>query len=182
MYKPAGHNSLSPYLIVDNAQVTLDFIKAVFGAEPELIHRTPDGAIGHAEARIDDTIVMVGQMPGGATGAHVHVYVPDVDASFARARDAGGKVVQEPVMKDDPTSGAALPIPRASPGGWRPPRASTTPDRHQWVGRPAGGVGWVTLLPCSELSSPASSLSSRSARCQNSSSRPSGDPASTHSA
>lgn len=102
MYKPAGHNSLSPYLIVDNAQVTLDFIKAVFGAEPELVHRMPDGNIGHAEVRIDDTILMVGQMPGGATGAHVHVYVADVDDSFARARDAGGKVVQEPVVKDDP--------------------------------------------------------------------------------
>ncbi|MGB3337232.1 MAG: VOC family protein [Devosia sp.] len=102
MYKPAGHNSLSPYLIVDDAQVTLDFIKAVFGVEPEMIHRTGDGGIGHAEIRIDDTIVMVGQMPGGATGAHVHVYVPDVDDSFARARDAGGKVVQEPVQKADP--------------------------------------------------------------------------------
>ncbi|QDZ11313.1 VOC family protein [Devosia ginsengisoli] len=102
MYKPAGHNSLSPYLIVENAQVTLDFIDAVFGAKPEMVHRMPDGSIGHAEVRIDDTILMVGQMPDGATGAHVHVYVPDVDDSFARARNAGGKVVQEPVQKDDP--------------------------------------------------------------------------------
>ena len=102
MYKPAGHNSLSPYLIVEDAQATLDFIKAVFGSDPEMVHRMPDGSIGHAEVRVDDTIVMVGQMPGGATGAHVHVYVPDVDDSFASARDAGGKVVQEPVKKDDP--------------------------------------------------------------------------------
>ncbi|MCR6671747.1 glyoxalase/bleomycin resistance/extradiol dioxygenase family protein [Devosia ginsengisoli] len=102
MYKPAGHNSLSPYLIVDNAQVTLDFIDAVFSARPKMVHRMPDGSIGHAEVRIDDTILMVGQMPGGATGAHVHVYVPDVDDSFARAKTAGGKVVQEPVQKDDP--------------------------------------------------------------------------------
>ena len=65
MYKPAGHNSLSPYLIVEDAQQTLDFIAAVFSA-------------------------------------HVHVYVPDVDASFEKAKQAGGKVVQEPVQKDDP--------------------------------------------------------------------------------
>lgn len=102
MYKPAGHNSLSPYLIVEDARQTLDFIKAVFGVEPDMIHRMPGGTIGHAEIRIDDTVVMVGQMPGGATGAHVHVYVPDVDASFEKARAAGGKVVQEPVRKDDP--------------------------------------------------------------------------------
>lgn len=102
MYKPPGHNSLSPYLIVEDAQVTLDFIKAVFGADPEMIHRTPDGSIGHAEVRIDDTVLMVGPWKGGGTGAHVHVYVPDVDASFEKARAAGGKVVQEPVKKDDP--------------------------------------------------------------------------------
>lgn len=102
MYKPAGHSSLSPYLIVEDAQVTLDFIKAVFGADPEMVHHMPDGSIGHAEVRIDDTILMVGQMQGGATGAHIHVYVPDVDASFEKARAAGGKVVQEPVKKDDP--------------------------------------------------------------------------------
>jgi hypothetical protein len=34
MFKPQGHHSLSPYLIVDDAQATLDFIKAVFDAEP----------------------------------------------------------------------------------------------------------------------------------------------------
>lgn len=102
MYKPLGHNSLSPYLIVEDAQVTLDFVKAVFGAEPELIHPGPDGGIGHAEIRIDDTILMVGQFKGGSTGAHVHVYVPDVDASFDKARMAGGKVVEEPVQKGDP--------------------------------------------------------------------------------
>lgn len=39
MYKPANHNSLSPYLIVDDVQTTLDFISAVFGAEPILVIR-----------------------------------------------------------------------------------------------------------------------------------------------
>ncbi|HEV7416413.1 MAG TPA: hypothetical protein VGN98_09650 [Tianweitania sediminis] len=45
MFKPEGHNSLSPYLIVDDAQATLEFIKAVFDAEPELIHWAEDDAI-----------------------------------------------------------------------------------------------------------------------------------------
>ena len=102
MYKPPGHNSLSPYLIVEDVQITLDFIKAVFGAKPETIHHAPDGAIAHVEVRIDDTILMLGQSRGGGTGAHVHVYVPDVDLSFEKAREAGGKVVQELVKKDDP--------------------------------------------------------------------------------
>ena len=33
--------------------------------------------------------------------SHVHIYLPDVDATFARARDAGGSVVQEVADKDD---------------------------------------------------------------------------------
>jgi uncharacterized glyoxalase superfamily protein PhnB len=102
MYKPEGHNSLSPYLIVDDAQATLDFIKAVFDADPERVIREEDGSIAHAEIRIDDTIIMVGQWKDSGSVAHVHVYVPDVRKSFEMARKAGGKVVQEPVQKDDP--------------------------------------------------------------------------------
>jgi PhnB protein len=90
IFKPEGHNSLSPYLIVDDAQATLDFIKAVFNAEPELIHRAEDNAIAHAEVRIDDTILMVGKWKGSGSVAHVHVYVPNVRNSFELARKAGG--------------------------------------------------------------------------------------------
>jgi len=102
MFKPQGPNSLSPYLIVDDAQVTLDFIKAVFEAEPDLVHRGHDGSIAHAEIRIDDTILMGGQFKDSGSVAHVHVYVPDVLHTFELAGKAGGKAVQEPVRKDDP--------------------------------------------------------------------------------
>ncbi len=101
MYKPAGHNSLSPYLIVSDAKPVLDFIKAVFGDEPTLEHRDESGALRHVEFKIDDTVLMLGQTPGATSSAHVHVYVPDVDQSFELARAAGGKVVQEPTQKDD---------------------------------------------------------------------------------
>ena len=102
MYKPAGHNSLSPYLIVSDARPVLDFIKAVFGVEPTLEHRDDSGALSHVEFKIDDTILMLGQAPGTTSQAHIHVYVPDVDQSFELAKAAGGKVVQEPMQKADP--------------------------------------------------------------------------------
>jgi PhnB protein len=102
MYKPEGYTSLSPYLIVDDAQATLDFIKAVFDVEPHATHPGPDGGIAHAEVWIDDTILMFGEWKGSGAVAHVHVYVPDVHQTFERARRAGGKSVQEPVKKDDP--------------------------------------------------------------------------------
>jgi len=99
-YKPAGHPSVSPYLVVDDAEAALEFIRRVFGAEPSLVHRTDAGAIGHAEVRIDDSVVMLGQMAGGPK-AHLHVYVADVDATFQRAVEAGGQVVQAVMEKGD---------------------------------------------------------------------------------
>jgi PhnB protein len=101
MYKPEGYNSLSPYIIVGDAQALLDFLKAVFDAEPFFVHRDDGGEMSHIEIRIDDTVLMIGQMPGAESEAHVHVYVRDVDDAFARARAAGGTVVQEPVRKQD---------------------------------------------------------------------------------
>jgi uncharacterized glyoxalase superfamily protein PhnB len=91
-YKPARYTSVAPYLIVADAEALLGFVRAVFGAEPLFLHRRDDGAIAHAEVRIDDTIVMCGQAETTAP-AHVHVYVADVDAAFARAVAAGGNEV-----------------------------------------------------------------------------------------
>lgn len=100
MHKPPNHNAVSPYLLVADAEAALAFARAVFGSEPSFIHRRDDGAIGHAEFVIEDSVVMLGQLPD-ATGCHVHVYVPDVDAVFARAKAAGGSVVQELSEKGD---------------------------------------------------------------------------------
>lgn len=60
MYKPEGYNSVSPYLIVDDARTTLAFLKAVFGCEPLFVHHDDEGQINHVEIRIDDTILMMG--------------------------------------------------------------------------------------------------------------------------
>jgi uncharacterized glyoxalase superfamily protein PhnB len=84
-----------PYLIVRDAEATLRFLEAVFDATRLRVHhRVEGGGIEHAEARIDDTVVMMGEMPD-AGEAHVHVYVPDASATFAKAIRAGGTVVQE---------------------------------------------------------------------------------------
>ena len=63
----------------------------------------PDGRIVHAEVRIDDTVIMVADSLDGwpAVPANVHVYVPDVDATYRRAIDAGATSIQEPAKKDD---------------------------------------------------------------------------------
>ena len=58
----------------------------------------------HAEVRLDDTVIMLGDCVEGvwpAVGAHVHVYVPDVDATYAKALKCGAVSVQAPVKKED---------------------------------------------------------------------------------
>jgi uncharacterized glyoxalase superfamily protein PhnB len=78
-------------------------LKTVFDAVE--LRKFPDetGKLRHSEVRIDDTVVMLADaVPGWpATGGHVHVYVPDVDAVYQRALSAGATSVQEPVKKDD---------------------------------------------------------------------------------
>jgi uncharacterized glyoxalase superfamily protein PhnB len=102
-WKPAGYPSMSPYLISPDAEALIRFAEAAFGGVLLRRFDRPDGSLMHAEVRIDDSLLMIG---GGATAArseapHVHLYVPDVQAAFARAVEAGGSVVQEPQRKGD---------------------------------------------------------------------------------
>lgn len=103
-YKPDRYNTASPYLIVDGAAATIEFLKRVFGAVE--LRRFPDaaGKLRHAEVRIDDTVVMLADpVPPDwpAIPANVHVYVEDVDATYRRALEAGAESVQEPIKKED---------------------------------------------------------------------------------
>jgi uncharacterized glyoxalase superfamily protein PhnB len=102
-YKPEEYTSVSPYLVVDGAESTITFLTEVFGARELRRFPAGDGRIMHAEVRIDDTVVMLADSTDGwpAVAAHVHVYVPDVDATYRRALDAGATDVQAPVQKDD---------------------------------------------------------------------------------
>jgi PhnB protein len=102
-WKPNGYTSVSPYLVVTDAKATLDFLARAFDAERLRCLLRPDGMIMHAEARIDDTVVMLSDATDGwpAIPTHVHIYVPDVDASFLRALEAGATSVMVPIKKDD---------------------------------------------------------------------------------
>ncbi|MFD1797748.1 hypothetical protein FQV27_10685 [Paracoccus aurantiacus] len=100
-HKPEGYPTASPYLLVREAEKTLQFLESVFDAERLRVIAGEDGqSIAHAEARLGDSVVMMGQTPDAAP-SHVHVYRPDVDDCFARAKAAGGEVVQPPKQGAD---------------------------------------------------------------------------------
>jgi PhnB protein len=102
-YKPEGYSTVSPYLIVEGATRTIEFLVRVFDAIE--LRRFPDanGKLMRAEVRIGDTVVMLADGSGDwvSLSANVHIYVADVDATYRRALEAGAISVQEPVKKDD---------------------------------------------------------------------------------
>jgi PhnB protein len=104
MYKPNNYSSVSPYLIVDGANATIDFLKRVFGAIE--LRRFPDeaGKLRHAEVRIEDTVIMLADPAPPdwpPVPSYVHIYVSDVDTTYRRALEAGAVSVQEPNKKQD---------------------------------------------------------------------------------
>src|SRR4030095_2767975 len=92
---PDGHHTVTPYLLVQGVPKLIDFLKQAFAAEE--IHRSalPNGTIRHAQVRIGDSMVMMGEAAGEwkPTPAMLYLYVPDSDAMYASAIKAGGKSI-----------------------------------------------------------------------------------------
>jgi PhnB protein len=104
---PEGYHTATIYLTVRGAAAAIEYYKQAFGATEVMRFEGPDGTVGHAEIQIGDSRIMLGdecpQMGArspealGGTPAGICLYVEDVDARFAQAVAAGGKV-ERPVV------------------------------------------------------------------------------------
>jgi PhnB protein len=99
---PEGYHSLTAQLSLDDASKAIEFYEKAFGAEVR--ERAPDPTgkkIWHAALRIGSSMFFVNdvfpEMGGTKSETSLWLYVADVDASFARAVEAGGKPTM-PVM------------------------------------------------------------------------------------
>ncbi|OQX06770.1 MAG: extradiol dioxygenase [Thiothrix lacustris] len=103
-YKPDNYSNVSPYLIVEGASDTIAFLEAVFDAIELRQFPNDAGKLLHSEVRLGDSVLMIADRGDDweAVPAHVHIYVPDVDATYQRALAVGATAVQAPVKKDDP--------------------------------------------------------------------------------
>jgi PhnB protein len=100
---PKGYHSVTPSLVVDGAAKALDFYKKALEAEELMRFPGPDGSIMHAEIRIGDSRIMLGdEMPQqggrgpksyGGTPVSFFIYRENVDAAWKRAVEAGGKPI-----------------------------------------------------------------------------------------
>jgi PhnB protein len=106
-HTPDGYHTATPYLIVKGAAQAIEFYKKVFGATEVIRMAGPDGGIMHAEVKIGDSIIMLGEenpqwgatAPTSLGGSPVGLclYFPDVDARFGLAV-ASGASVKKPVQ------------------------------------------------------------------------------------
>jgi PhnB protein len=81
-------------LVVQGADRLIDFMTRAFAAEERLRVARPDGTIQHAEVRIGDSIVELGD--GEPLPSAIHLYVDDADATYARAMAAGASSLVAP--------------------------------------------------------------------------------------
>jgi uncharacterized glyoxalase superfamily protein PhnB len=95
------YRTVTPYLVVSDADAELAFLKAAFGATEVDCQRNPDNRVMHAEMKIGDSLVMLGQASGRWTPrpAALYLWVENVDATYARALQAGATSESEPEDK-----------------------------------------------------------------------------------
>src|SRR5690349_1542105 len=101
---PQGYHTITPSLVVRGGAQAIDFYKRAFGAEEIGRMTEPDGSLMHAEIKIGDSTLMLGEenkewgalSPQSTNGSPttLHLYVDDADSTFNQALRAGAKVKQ----------------------------------------------------------------------------------------
>ena len=117
---PEGYHTVVPYLVVKGANALVDFVKLAFGAKEHHVMRGPNGEVWHGDLTIGDSHVMLGEAngPWQAMPSSLYLYLPDCDAMYKQALEAGGSSVQEP-------------------------KTQFYGDRHAAVKDPTGNTWWI---------------------------------------
>ncbi|WP_417523230.1 VOC family protein [Marinovum sp.] len=101
---PRGYRTCTAALAVANVPAALAFYEAAFDAKVQA--RDSEAEPRFATIKVGSSMLFVTEgwaghghqpTPGAASVAH-HMYVEDVDASFARAVEAGAQVLAEPEL------------------------------------------------------------------------------------
>jgi PhnB protein len=97
-YVPEGLRAVNVYLHPRGAGQVIDFLKQAFAAEEVERYAGPDGTIHHAQVRIGDSVIEMGEAHGPyqPMPTMFYLYVEDADASYKRAVQAGATSLSEP--------------------------------------------------------------------------------------
>lgn len=93
-----GYNVACPYLMVNDVEKELNFIENVFGGEvmDRVFH--PEGNLIHGEARIRDSVIMIGKSKRGfpSMEAMIYVFRKDVKQTYLTALENGAESLSKP--------------------------------------------------------------------------------------
>ncbi len=98
---PEGICSVQPFLHLRDAHKMIPFMEAAFGAESLGLAKSPEDTVLHGTMRIRNATLEIAEAYGEMQPmpCHLHVYVPDTDAAYARALEAGATSIEAPQDK-----------------------------------------------------------------------------------
>jgi PhnB protein len=96
-----GYRTVTPYLVVRDADAELKFLEAAFGAKQSMCQRNPNNTVMHAEVTIGDSLVMLGQAGDQwkTLTAALYLWVENVDEIYSKALAAGATSQSPPEDK-----------------------------------------------------------------------------------
>ena len=95
---PEGYNTVTPYLNIKGIDEFVDFLSEVFSGELTERLSGPEGRTIHAEVKIGDSLIMIGEQPDGSESSPgvLYVYTEDVDELYQKSLDHGCKSISAP--------------------------------------------------------------------------------------
>lgn len=94
---PSGSQNIFPYIMVGSVDRLIDFLISTFNAA--LIYKLDrnDGTVMHAEVKIGNNKIMMGEPTEeiGAMPVSLYIYVDDCDNVYHNALKAGGTSIME---------------------------------------------------------------------------------------
>jgi len=101
---PEGYHSITPYLVINNANEAVKFYTEVFGAKERLRLDDGSGKVMHLELEIGSSVIMMadefpemgftGPQTIGGTPVSICHYVEDCDQVFNKAIQNGAEVMR----------------------------------------------------------------------------------------
>jgi hypothetical protein len=120
------YHTVTPTILVKDAAKLIEFVKQLFDAAEVERFEGPGGAVMHAEVKIGDSTVMLGDAQEEEFPVSLYVYVADVDATLSAGARSGCPLDE----------GAGRPVLRRPLGGGEGPLRKPLGPRRSDRGRP----------------------------------------------
>ena len=101
---PKGYHSIIPYIVMHHASKAIEFYKKAFDAKESFRMEQPNGKIAHAELKVGDSKIMLGDECSekntrspetyGESAITIHFYTKNVDKVVDKAISLGAKIIR----------------------------------------------------------------------------------------